>query len=87
MPHVRSPEAKLRREKWRAAKRIMLENAFNDRFNGDVVNLLRTEQVIRLVQVEFPQWDIPPQAIPCCAERGMVLSDPYGRGAFQQVEV
>lgn len=78
----RSPEANLKREQRRKAKQVMLDNAFNDRMNGDVVNLLHWEQVVNILTVDFGSIEVG--AVPCSAERGCVLSDPYGRGAFQQ---
>ena len=79
----RSPEAQKRREQSRMAKRIMIDYSFNDRFNGDVVNLLTAEQVTYVLSLSLNGEPVIMQAIPCCAEQGMILSDPYGRGSFQ----
>lgn len=84
MVHQRSPEAIKRRNQRQKAKDIMLDHAFSDRLNGDVVNLLHWEQVVDYVTQAFPTEAVVLEAIPCAAERGCVLSDPYGRGAFQK---
>ena len=83
MVHLRSPEAKQRREQARQARKIMIDYSFNDRFNGDVVNLLTAEQVTYVLSLSLNGEPVLMQAVPCCAEQGMILSDPYGHGAFQ----
>jgi hypothetical protein len=79
---TRSEDAIRRRSQRRAAKKYMLDNSFEDHLNGDVVNLLRWETVVAYVGSQFEGVDV--SAIPCAAEPGCVLSDPYGRGAFQR---
>jgi hypothetical protein len=84
MVHQRSPEATQRRVQRRKAKDIMIDHAFIDRFNGDVVNLLRPEQVVDYLSKLFVAEPVIVEAVPCAAERGIVLSDPKGNGAFQK---
>ena len=62
----------------------MIEYAFADRLNGDVVNMLSLEQVVYFLSISIKDEPVMMQSIPCCAECGVVLSDPYGRGAFQK---
>ena len=84
MVHLRSPEAKLRREQTRKARQVMYDYAFNDFMNGDVVNLLNAAVVQRIVSVSFGGVPVSEEVVPCAAEPGCILSDPYGRGAFQK---
>ncbi len=81
MPHVRSKQAVERRSQRRKAKDIMYDYSFNDKMNGDVVNLLRPEQVIGYLSKYYSSVIV--EIVPCAAIPGCVLSDPYGAGAFQ----
>jgi hypothetical protein len=83
MPHVRSKESSDRRAQRKAARKIMYDNSFQDKLNGEIVNLLRTEQVVDYLSCHFV--GVVLSAVPCAAIEGCVLSDPYGDGAFQLV--
>ena len=82
MPHLRSKLSSERRKQRRKAKDIMYTYAFNDTINGDVVNLLRPEQVLDYLSRHFDGVIV--DVVPCAAIQGCVLSDPYGAGAFQK---
>jgi hypothetical protein len=62
----------------------MIDNAFKDRHNGDVVNLLSNDAVGYMLTVEFKGEPIIWSAIPCAAVLGCILSDGRGEGAFQK---
>ena len=45
----------------------MLDYAFNDRFNGDVVNLLTAEQVTYVLSLSLKNEPVSMQAVPSYA--------------------
>lgn len=79
---TRSEKSASRREQRKAARDAMYEHSFQDRVNGDVVNLLRPEQVVDYLSRRFE--GVLVDVVPCAAIRGCVLTDPYGAGAFQK---
>ena len=82
MVHQRSPEAQKRREQKRAAREYVFSLSYNDYILGEKVCRTEPEQVQAFLAALFEYVDVC--AVPCVF-RGVVLSDGYGRGAFQSV--
>lgn len=78
MPHRRSLEARQRR----AARRLVLEMAYRDRFRAETINRISVNEIMEYISRIF-DGRIHLGAIPR-VEVGEVLVGPRGEGSFQR---
>jgi len=69
---------------WQAARHFVSEQAFFDRLKGESICLATIDDVAFHLAAKF--GEPIPEAIPK-VERGLVLSNPNGEGAFQVPEI
>jgi len=81
MVHLRSPEAQKRREQRRAARTYIITMSYNDFLIGEKVCRTDPEEVQSFLGVTFGFCD--QSAVPSVF-KGVVITDGYGTGAFQQ---
>lgn len=79
--HRRSPSGKQRR----AAKQFIYDGSRHDRLKGETINLVTVDDVAFMLAKTFGAEALDPDAVPK-VEKGLVLADPHGQGAFQQPE-
>jgi hypothetical protein len=68
------------KEQKKEAKRIIYENAFNDHEKREIVSKSSCEDVLSKLSLKFSEVQVC--AVPVI-EKGLVLSNDYGQGAFQ----
>ncbi len=71
---------KQNREQKKEAKKIIIQNAYNDTIKHELVNRITQEEVLTQLSNKFPEIIV--SAIPEI-EKGLVLVNDYGHGAFQ----
>lgn len=76
LPHRRSLRA--------LAKKYVLARGFIDRQRCETVNQLSNSQVVEYIEEEFPELDFD-SSVMMNLERGLILLDSHGKGAFQNV--
>jgi len=81
MPHQRSKQSKIRRY----ARRWILNHSYHDIIWAETICIFNNVEVVNYIHVHYPELsegmlmsDLPD------AEKGLVLVDSRGRGAYQQ---
>lgn len=77
----RSIEASNRRMQRQAAKEYVWSYSFNDFLKGESISRSSPEEVVAHLQGKFDFVDMSAVPVTC---KGLVISDAYGRGAFQK---
>jgi hypothetical protein len=80
MPHTRSPEAEARRAQRKVAREFKYKFSYNDFLISELIDRTDPADVVAHLETVFGFADM--SAVPCTF-KGVVLSDAYGRGAFQ----
>jgi len=69
------------REQKKEAKKLVIAKAFNDTEKHEVISRSSTEEILSKMAEKFTELSL--SAIPQ-VEKGLVLSNDYGHGAFQE---
>jgi hypothetical protein len=77
----REAEYKKRLEQTKAAKKIIINNQFNDHEKKESIALINAEQANIKLKNRFGD-ELEIEVVPC-VQKGLVLEDMYGHGAIQ----
>jgi len=80
----RNPKSQEFRIQLKDSRQFIREQAFFDRLKGESVCLVSVDDVAFHLALKF--GEPVPEAVPI-VERGLVLTNPQGEGAFQSIEM